>query len=97
MAKLGSCKEAKLDLPILIGSIPLRDARSTQLPEGERAVVGGTMLSTSLSQPHYSAPSAPYMNQPAPQQHPSVPPMYGCAPPPYSDVSLPGDYKNVCK
>lgn len=96
MAKLGSCKVAKLDLPILIGSIPLRGAQSTHLPEGERAVVGGTILSTSLNAPNPSSPSDIYMNQPAPQ-HPSAPPMYGCAPPPYSDVSLPGDYQNVCK
>lgn len=92
MAKLGSCKVAKLDLPILIGSIPLRGAQSTQLPEGERAVMGGTILSTSINVPHPSAPSDPYMNPTAPQH-----PMYGCAPPPYSEVSLPADYPNVCK
>ncbi|KAK4323828.1 hypothetical protein Pmani_005468 [Petrolisthes manimaculis] len=94
MAKLGMCKVAKLDLPIIIGSIPLRNAPSTQLPEGERAVMGGTILTTSLSQTHQFNSNPPNLNLPVPR-HPSAPPTYDSAPPPYSDTFLPDDYKNV--
>ncbi|XP_050698169.1 arrestin domain-containing protein 3-like [Eriocheir sinensis] len=86
VAKLGTCRKAKVLAPVIIGTLPLRGTYSTFRTSGPTEV-GGTALATSIRRspsPHHPsalspipphgpfAPSAPF-HQP-PQAIPSAPP-----------------------